>query len=175
MGKKTESCPPEKNTEGKTPEKWWVRSSAEICKFFGISAQTLSNWVKKGCPQESYGVYDLQKMIQWKYEEDESSAFVRKLKAEADWKEAKAGQESIKLAVTEGRFVATEDVTKDLRRLFMVLRRNLLAIGHNVATELNTFDPEAALAAKKVIDDAIQNSLAQLAEEGSADKKAKMA
>ena len=162
-GKKIEECPPKKDTEQKTPGKWWVRGSSEICSFFGISAQTLSNWVKKGCPQEGYGTYDLQRMIQWKYEEDESSAFVRKLKAEADWKEAKAGQEAIKLAVTEGRFIATDDVTKDLRRLFTVLRRNLLAIGHNVATELNVLDPAAALAAKKVIDDAIQNSLTLLA------------
>lgn len=167
MGSNTKKCTPEKNTTAKTPENWWVRGSAEICSFFNVSAQTLSNWVKKGCPQERYGRYDLQKIIAWKYADAETSDEGRKLRAEADWKEAKAGQEAIKLAVAEGKYVATEDVTRDLRRLFTVLRKNILSIGHNVATELNTMDTEAALAAKKVIDDAIHNSLAQLAQSGA--------
>lgn len=139
-----------------------------MCEFFGITAQTLSNWVKKGCPQEGYGKYDLQKIIHWKYADDAYSAEARRAQAEASLKEAKAGQETIKLAIAEGRFIATDDVTKDLRRLFTVLRRILTSIGHDVATEINVLDPQAALAAKKVIDDAIHNALTQLANEGSA-------
>jgi len=156
---------PTKHKPPESPQKWWVIGSPQMCEFFSISAQTLSVWIKKGCPQEERGKYDLIKIIQWKYgHNNESSSEVRKLKAEADWKEAKAGQEAIKLAVAEGKYLATEDVTKDLKRLFTVLRRQLLAIGHSVAIELNVFDAEAALAAKKVIDDAIYNALAQLAE-----------
>lgn len=172
MASKKGVSPPVKDTKPKQAEKWWIRGSAETCHFFGISAETLSNWRRKGCPQEAYGIYDLQKIVRWKYGVDnDQEPAMRKLKAEADWKEAKAGQEAIKLAVAEGKYVATEDVTKDLRRLFTVLRRNLLAIGHNVATELNVFEAEAALAAKKVIDDAIHNALAQLAAEGDSKEK----
>lgn len=168
---KSKNCSPSKDTAKKLAEKWWVVGSAEICDFFSISPQTLSNWVKKGCPQEGYGKYDLQQIINWKYLDTDQSAEARKVRADADWKEAKAGQEAIKLAVAEGKYIATEDVTKDLRRLFTVLKKTLLSIGHSLATELNGFGPEVALAAKKVIDDAIYSALAQLSKEGIADKK----
>jgi hypothetical protein len=41
-----------------------------------------------------------------------------------------------------------------------------MAIGHDIATELNTIDPDAALVAKKVVDDAVYSALEQLAEKG---------
>lgn len=39
-------------------------------------------------------------------------------------------------------------------------------MGHDIATELNTLDPEAALIAKKVVDNAVQNALEQLSKTG---------
>lgn len=97
---------------------------------------------------------------------------MRKLAAEADLKEAKAAQEAIKLAVTEGRYVPSASVTADLRRLFGVLKKSLLAIGHSVATELNALDPEAAVFANKIVDDAIHDALEQLACSGLYERKA---
>ena len=162
--------PPQKDTPIKMLDKWWVRGTSETCEFFGVSAQTLSDWEKRGAPKEGYGKWDVKKLIEWKSgagaNDATKSPEVRKLAAEANWKESKAAQEAIKLAVTEGRYIATEEVTADLKRLFTTLKRSLTAIGHDVATELNTFDPDAALAGKKVVDDAVRNALQQLAEKG---------
>ena len=38
------------------PELATVIASAEVAaKYFGVTAQTLSNWVKAGCPRFEYG------------------------------------------------------------------------------------------------------------------------
>jgi hypothetical protein len=165
MVRKKRDSTPEKDTKPKNPDNWWIRGTTETCAFFGVTAQTLSDWEKRGAPKEGYGKWDIKKLIEWKYgaKAGDLSPEARKLMAEADYREAKAAQEGIKLAVQRGEYIATTEVTQDLRRLFTILKRSLLAIGHEIATELNTFDPDAALEAKKVVDNAVQNALSQLA------------
>ncbi|MGL5268908.1 MAG: hypothetical protein ACRC7I_00050 [Selenomonadaceae bacterium] len=148
-------------------EKQFVFSTQETCDFFGISRESLSSWEKKGAPKEGRGKWDLKKLVEWRFGGGrKESPEIRKLKAEADLKEAKARQEQIKLGVTEEEFIPIKTVTADLRRLFTVLKRNLLAIGHDVATDLNSFDAEAALEAKKVVDKHIAEALEQMSRSG---------
>ena len=159
--------PPQEDNKAKEPCTWWIRGTSETCEFFGVSAETLSNWEKRGAPKEGYGKWDIKKLIEWKYGgAGEKSAEARKLIADADYREAKAAQEGIKLAVVEGKYIPSGQVTADLKRLFTVIKRSLMAIGHDVATDLNTLDPDAALAAKKVVDDAVHNALSQLTQKG---------
>lgn len=146
---------------------WWIRGTSEICSFFDISAKTLNNWEKRGAPKKDYGKWDLRDLVDWKYGGGKAeSAEARKLKAEANLKEVKLAQEEIKLAVTEGRYISATTVTADLRRLFSVLKKSLLAIGHDVSTELNSIDQEAAVAANKIINEVIHNALEQLSSGG---------
>ena len=153
-------------------DEWWIRSTSETCQFFNVSQKTLSNWEKKGAPKKEHGKWDIKELIEWKYVNGkEESAEVRKLKAEADLKESKAAQEAIKLAITEGRYVPVDKVTRDLRRLFGVLKKSLVAIGHNVATEINSIDPEGAVIANNVIDEKIHEALEQLSKSGIYGKK----
>lgn len=166
-----QKCTHTKDTKVKNIENWWLRGTSETCEFFSVSPETLSNWAKRGAPKAGYGKWDLRELVRWKYAGDES-AETRKLAAEADLKEAKAAQESIKLAVTEGRYVPSASVTADLKRLFSVLKKSLLAIGHSVATELNALDPEAAVLANQIVDDAIHGALEQLARSGIYERKA---
>ena len=42
--------------------------SSEVCKFFDITAQTLSNWKEQGCPQVKYGTWDLKAVFDWWWE-----------------------------------------------------------------------------------------------------------
>lgn len=160
-------CTRTKDINGTKLNKLWIYGTSETCDLFGVSAETLNNWVKRGAPKEGYGKWNIKELIKWKYGEGkEESAEVRKLKAEADLKESKAAQEAIKLAITEGRYVPVDKVTRDLRRLFGVLKKSLLAIGHSVATEINSIDKESALAANKIIDEKIHEALEQLSRSG---------
>ena len=153
-------------------DEWWVRSTSETCQFFNVTQKTLSNWEKKGAPKKDHGKWDIKELIEWKYMNGkEESAEVRKLKAEADLKESKAAQEAIKLALTEGRYIQVDKVTRDLKRLFSVLKKSLVAIGHNVATEINGIDPESAVIANNLIDEKIYEALEQLSKSGIYGKK----
>lgn len=153
-------------------DEWWVRSTSETCQFFNVTQKTLSNWEKKGAPKKDHGKWDIKELIEWKYMNGkEESAEVRKLKAEADLKESKAAQEAIKLALTEGRYIQVDKVTRDLKRLFSVLKKSLVAIGHNVATEINGIDPKGAVIANNLIDEKIHEALEQLSRCGIYGKK----
>ena len=153
-------------------DEWWVRSTSETCQFFNVTQKTLSNWEKKGAPKKDHGKWDIKELIEWKYMNGkEESAEARKLKAEADLKESKAAQEAIKLALTEGRYIQVDKVTRDLKRLFSVLKKSLVAIGHNVATEINGIDPESAVIANNLIDEKIHEALEQLSRCGIYGKK----
>lgn len=148
-------------------KKQFIFNTKETCDFFGISRESLSSWEKKGAPKEGRGKWDLKKLVEWRFGGGhKESPEIRKLKAEADLKEAKARQEQIKLGVTEEEFIPVKTVTTDLQRLFTVLKRNLFAIGHDVATDLNSFDAEAALEAKKVVDKHIEEALEQMSRSG---------
>lgn len=150
-----------------TLKKQFIFGTQETCDFFAISRETLSTWEKKGAPKEGRGKWDLKKLVEWRFGGGhKESPEVRKLKAEADLKEAKARQEQIKLGVTEEEFIPVKTVTADLRRLFTILKRNLRSIGHDVATDLNSFDAEAALEAKKVVDNRIDEALEQMSRSG---------
>ncbi len=137
----------------------------DICEFFGVTRATLSNWVRKGAPKEEYGKYNLRDLVKWRYSSGMSPE-VRKLQAEADLKEYKAEQEKIRLGVLESEYIKTAIVARDVRRLLTTLKRSLLAIGHDVATDLNALDSEAALEAKNIVDKRITTALEQMARSG---------
>ena len=49
------------------PELATVIASAEIAaKYFGVTPQTLSNWVKAGCPRHEYGYYNLKAVTEYR-------------------------------------------------------------------------------------------------------------
>lgn len=155
-----------------TKSEQFVFSSEEICDFFGITRATLSNWVKKGAPKANYGKYDLKALVEWKFKSGLSPE-TRKIQAEADLKEFKASQEEIKLGILRGEYVKTAIVSRDVRRLLTALKRSLLAIGHDVATDLNAFDSDIALEAKKIVDNRIAMALEQMAKGDMYGKKSK--
>ena len=92
-----------------------IFSTQKTCEFFGISRETLSSWQKKGAPKESRGKWNLKKLVEWRFDGGhKESPEVRKLKAEADLKEAKAQQEKCRLSGREIEQVLHQDVARVL-------------------------------------------------------------
>jgi phage terminase Nu1 subunit (DNA packaging protein) len=143
----------------------FIFSTADTCEFFNISRETLSSWQKKGAPKEGRGKWNIKAVAEWRFDgKHTESPETRKLKAEADLKEAKAAQEKIKLGVTKTEFIPAYQVQAELTRLFANLKKSLLKIGHNVASDLATLDPDAATAAKNEVDKRINDALLELSE-----------
>ncbi len=141
----------------------FIFSTKKTCEFFEISREALSSWEKKGAPKFARGKWNLKDLIKWRYGGGcHDSPEVRKFKAEADLKEAKARQEQIKLGVIEAEYILASTVTADLKRFFTVFKRNVMSIGHDIATELHSFDPQLALESKKIVDKHIHEALEQM-------------
>lgn len=146
----------------------FIFSTHDTCEFFGISRQTLSEWGKKGAPQVSRGKWNIKELNDWKVGgKGTESPESRKLKAEADFKEAKAAQEQIKLDVTKGKFVPAYEVQAEITKLMTNLKKSLLAISHHVATGLATMDVSFAEVAKKEVDERIREALTELSKGGT--------
>lgn len=147
-------------------EKKFIFSTADTCEFFQISRETLSRWEKKGAPKLNRGKWDIQALMNWRYNMggQSESPETRKLRAEADLKEAKAKQEQIKLSVTKTEFISAYEVQKELTRLLANLKKSLLAISHNVASDVGSMDFDMAEFVEKQVDKRINEALKELSE-----------
>lgn len=143
----------------------FVFNTADTCAFFDVSRETLSNWYKKGAPRVKRGQWDIQALVGWRYGGGQvESPEARKLKAEADLKEAKAKQEQIKLSVTKMEFVSVNQVQRELARLLANLKKSLLSISHVVAADVGSMDFELAEYIEKQIDKRVNDALHDLSE-----------
>ena len=92
-------------------------------------------------------------------------------------KEAKAAQEKIKLGVTKEEYIPAYEVQGELARLLANVKKSLLAMGHNIASDLAGLGQETAAVAKNEVDKRINEALLELSEgrlyRGSRKKKAK--
>lgn len=155
----------ERSRGRETEEEKFIFSTADTCQFFQISRETLSNWQKKGAPKEKRGKWNIKSLMEWRYAgRHNESPETRKLKAEADLKEAKAAQEKIKLGITKEEFIPADDMRAELVRLFANLKKSLLAVSHDVATDVAALDVEAAEIAKSMVDKRISEALQELSE-----------
>lgn len=147
-----------------TEEIKFIFSSADICEFFQISRPALLSWERKGAPKAGRGKWNLKELVEWRFGgKHTDSPEVRKLKAEADLKEAKAAQEKIKLSVTQDEFVHALTVRSELTRLLANLKKSLLSMGHHVASNLASLDMEAAEIAKTEINKHVKEALDEIA------------
>ena len=148
-----------------TEEEKFIFSTADTCDFFQISRETLSSWQKKGAPKAARGKWNIKALMEWRYTgKNAESAETRKLRAEADLKEAKAAQEKIKLGVTKNEYVPAAVIQNELARLLGNLKKSLIATGHNVASDLAGIDAEVVTIAKNAVDKRVNDALLELSE-----------
>ena len=148
-----------------TEERKFIFSTTDACEFFGISRETLSTWQKKGAPKAARGKWDIKAVMEWRYAgQHTESPETRKLKAEADLKEAKAAQERIKLGVTKEEYIPACEIQSELARLLGNLKKSLLTMGHNIASDLAGLSPEVVTIAKNEVDKRINDALLELSE-----------
>lgn len=156
-----------------------VLQARETAAFFGVTMKTLADWVKKGCPREKQGKYNLYKVYAWKNqaviinEDGEAQALsleAQKLKAEIEWKEKKAAQEAIKLAELEGKYFPKEEVEQEWAKRIIELKQGLLAWARTLPPELAGQDLRRI---EKVLMDEVYELLETYARDGTYTPKQK--
>lgn len=165
------------------PELGTVIASAEIAaKYFGVTAQTLSNWVKAGCPRFEYGYYDLKAVTEYRQritgqsggpiQDDpksleEMSPQQLKVYYDQRLKAAQAEAAEIRNQLLSGGLLKREEVVRQLRDFAVVLKRSLQGLGKKLSQEAAvTLGPTESRRFGRLMGDTIDEALEQLALEG---------
>lgn len=149
-------------------------------KYFGVTAQTLSNWGKDGCPKLAYGMWDIKAVtdyIQTKEggklaEELETNPEKMSLQAqktfvETQLKAAQLETSNFKNAINRGDYLERKFVVGSLSEFFIVLRRSLVGLGKKLGKEVAPYvGQDEARKLAKLIDDDIADALSQMSVEG---------
>lgn len=140
-------------------------STARLVVELKTTKQTLSTWVKKGCPREKPGWYDLFAVIEWRNTTNagDTVSEADKLRADVKLKEARLELTNIEIQIKNGELVTMTAVRDCLQSAFTDLRNNMLAIGDRVMTDVYSQYPELAQQARRTIDGSIRSALKELA------------
>lgn len=162
MAKKNQKSTLHKDSALATSDKWWIRGTAETADFFCVSAQTLSDWEKRGAPKEGYGKWDIKKLVDWKYRSEQSPE-ARKLAAETKFKEAKAAMAVMDQAVMEGKYIEKAEVDRSWTTIGTQMKVNILAWIRTLTPLLANQDMRTV---EKIMTEATYDLLEQVSSKG---------
>ncbi|MGI6558577.1 MAG: hypothetical protein ACOX20_06385 [Limnochordia bacterium] len=128
----------------------WIRfegdgftlNSAATARFFGVTPRTLSDWAKRGAPKEARGWWDPRAIMDWlgkatSLQGQEMSLEARKLKADAEYREARAEREQRTNAILEGQYIAKDEVEDEWARRVTEVKTGLLALSNKIAGQIS--------------------------------------
>jgi len=150
-----------------------------LTEALNISQQTLSFWMSQGCPKEARGWWSIRDVLTWKglltpggrlktdEKAEEISLNQKKLAAEAKLKEQKAEEAEFKNAIARGEYTPKEEITAELKRFFVVIKRSMLGYSRRIATELSSYvDSITARRIEKMVTELTLDALEQLSIDG---------
>lgn len=153
-------------------------TTTALSEVLGITQQTLSLWESQGCPKETRGWWSLKDVLTWKglitpsgvkseEQAKETSLIQKKLAAETKFKEQKADEAEFKNDIARGEYILKEEVTAELQRFFIILKRSMMGYSRRIATELSAFvDPSEARRMEKMVSELTVDALEQISIDG---------
>jgi len=153
-------------------------STSAMCEIFDIDRSTLKRWGDDGCPKAARGWWPLAEVLRWrglvsadgiKTQDDVEKLSLKeqKLYFEAKYKQAQSEAAEFKNAIAKGEYIRKEDITAELQRFFLVLKRSMMGYSRRVATELSSFvDTLTARRIEKMITELTLDALEQLSIDG---------
>jgi phage terminase Nu1 subunit (DNA packaging protein) len=148
-----------------------IMSTALLAKTLGVTPQTVAQWHKAGMPKEKTGWWNLSTVLAWRGTTNgitDISDEARKLKADADYREAKASKEAMDLAFRRGELISKEEVDRQWSQVGNQLKSNMLLWSRTMAPELAHLDMRSV---EKVLTDAVYDLLEQLSSTSRYQKK----
>ncbi len=148
--------------------------------YFGVTAATLSNWVKAGCPREKHGYYDIKAVTDWNAQKEgerlvevartdpaKMTPSQMKVHYDALLKQAQLDSTLLKNQIAGGEYLPKADIVDNLRKFFAVFRASAMGIGHELGVFVASYvDAEGARKADKLISDRIEDALSQMSIDG---------
>nr|WP_321499416.1 hypothetical protein [uncultured Dethiosulfovibrio sp.] len=136
-------------------------STKRCAAFFGVTSKTLLEWKQTGCPQSGRGWWNPEEVYRWRCgleterasSEGSGSYQAMKLKAEAEYRAAKAAQEEIRLAVLKEEYIPFGQVEEAWSDRLTVCRTNMFGWVHNLPSLLEGM---SRVEIQKTLEDEVQ-------------------
>lgn len=115
-----------------------VKTQTEVAAFFNVSLRQVQNWIKDGCPkQQANGLYDLQKIVEWRQAKQTSKRKpLKKNKWEEKYRRAKALLAETELKKKTGDLMDRKTVEDGRVQRILEVKRRLLALPHQLAPQV---------------------------------------
>jgi hypothetical protein len=158
-------------TQEQIPRWLWIDgdkiflNSEKTAAFFNVSPRTLINWDARsgGTLKKDTGWWDIKVMLEWKMNGEDSDE-ARKLKAEADYKEAQVKKAQLENDVRIGELFPANEIFKEWTGRVVELKTGLLAMGRRVGSHFT--DPEMRTAVESAVQEEVFDLLGQYARNG---------
>ncbi len=150
-----------------------------LAEILGLSERRVNQIASEGIvfKKEEDGKFNIplcvQKYFKEKYAPEESDV-VKKLKWEAELKKLKAEEAELKNAIARGEYINKDDITAELQRLFVVLKRSMLGYSRRIAVEVSPYvEPLMARRIEKMVQELTIDALEQISIDGTYQPPAK--
>jgi hypothetical protein len=153
-------------------------NTAVMADVLGIEQRTLQEWSTRECPKEARGWWSIKDVLTWRglltpgglktdEQAEEVSISHKKLTAEATLKDIKAKEAQLKLSIVQDEYISKEEITAELQRFFVVIKRSMLGYSRMIGTEISPFvDPVNARRIEKMITELTLDALEQISIDG---------
>lgn len=155
--------------------------TSDVARIFGVTIKAVADWNKSGLKRVERGMYKLKDVVEWrglmrlgdnnKTVETDAS---KKLRADAEYKDAKAKQEAVKLQEMLGNLVPIEMIQEQWAFTFTDIRQQLLKLPNDIRARIHTSYPECSEDVSLIAEEIIRRTLEGLSECNNTDVKTTM-
>lgn len=145
--------------------------TSDVARIFGVTIKAVADWNKSGLKRVERGMYRLKDVVEWRglmRLGDNNRAIetdaTKKMRAEADYKDAKAKQEAVKLQEMLGNLVPIEMIQEQWAFTFTDIRQQLLKLPNDIRARIHTSYPECSEDVSLIAEEIIRRTLEGLSE-----------
>lgn len=149
-----------------------LENAKTLAEILGISERRVNQIATEGIvfKREDDGKYNIPVCVKNYYREkyisDETDE-AKKLKWEAELKKLKAEEAEFKNAIVRGEYISKDEITAELQRFFIVLKRSMLGYSRRIAVEVSPYvEPITARRIEKMVQELTLDALEQISIDG---------
>ena len=157
-----------------------IASTRCAAAYFDVTAATLSNWMKSGCPRVKHGYWDIKAVSEWnaQREGERLSDVVKtdpakmtpsqmKTHYEALLKQAQLDSVNLTNQIASGEYLPKTGIVEGLSKFFSVFRASAMGLGHELGIMVASYiDADGARQADHLIGERIEDALMQMSIDG---------
>jgi phage terminase Nu1 subunit (DNA packaging protein) len=149
-----------------------IGTTKTLAEILGISERRVNQIANEGIvfKREDDGKYNIPVCVRNYYRDkymSEGSDEAKKLKWEAELKKLKAEEAEFKNAIIKGEYISKDEITAELQRFFVVLKRSMLGYSRRIAVEVSPYvEPMIARRIEKMVQELTLDALEQISIDG---------